>query len=460
MQSTSRRVELVAAVLVGFTGLVIAVPPVRFAYPLPGLALFMSTLMGVSAVVLSWLFWRRYQRSRRDSDAVLALAFGMSALLEVGMLWVREIDGDLATIALWSRLFCRLVIAALMCAAAWMPHRTTERPVSVIVLTASCLAMSSAVVLWIWSRQDVLPPAVLGAVALDTDAIVVRSQGAPWRIAGILFLMGAVVGFVRQTRLRDDALLGWLAVGTTVLVFGRVHDFFYPAAFSDWLTTGDVLRVVGQIMFVIGAVQTIVLAWKERVVSAALEERRRLARELHDGLAQEVAYLHAQSRLAARTKDEEKLKQLATAAERALRETRLAIIELNQDERSHLDELVEALAQVSADRHDLELELRLDPVECDERTTKELGRVAQEALANVTNHAAASQVIVQLRRFGDTIHLSVTDDGAGFEADHSTGPGKFGLTSMRERVEALGGTLLVMSTPGAGTTVVAEVPAT
>ena len=83
-------------------------------------------------------------------------------------------------------------------------------------------------------------------------------------------------------------------------------------------------------------------------------------------------------------------------------------------------------------------------------------RVGQEALANVRKHAAARQVTVRLCYADDTVRLTVTDDGGGFEPGAVSGG--FGLPGMRDRVQQAGGTVEVTSAPGAGTRVCAEVP--
>jgi signal transduction histidine kinase len=91
-------------------------------------------------------------------------------------------------------------------------------------------------------------------------------------------------------------------------------------------------------------------------------------------------------------------------------------------------------------------------------------RILQEALANVHKHASATEVTVTLSYMGDLVVLDVQDDGRGFDPRQSQAPsadpelGGFGLCAMRERVEQLGGTLLIESVPGHGTTVVVEVP--
>ena len=86
-----------------------------------------------------------------------------------------------------------------------------------------------------------------------------------------------------------------------------------------------------------------------------------------------------------------------------------------------------------------------------------LYRVVQEAMTNVARHARATRVDVLAERRGDRVLVMVEDDGVGFEPDRVQRGDHFGLLGMRERAEALGGTLTVESAPGAGTTIVVEV---
>ncbi len=87
-----------------------------------------------------------------------------------------------------------------------------------------------------------------------------------------------------------------------------------------------------------------------------------------------------------------------------------------------------------------------------------LYRVVQEAMTNVVRHARATRVDVLAERRGDRVMVMIEDDGVGFEPDQVQRGDHFGLLGLRERAEALGGTLTVESAPGAGTTVVVEVP--
>jgi signal transduction histidine kinase len=86
-----------------------------------------------------------------------------------------------------------------------------------------------------------------------------------------------------------------------------------------------------------------------------------------------------------------------------------------------------------------------------------LYRVVQEAMTNVARHAGATRVDVLVERGADRVLVMVEDDGAGFEPDRVERGAHFGLLGLRERADALGGTLTVESRPGAGTTVVVEV---
>jgi signal transduction histidine kinase len=90
-----------------------------------------------------------------------------------------------------------------------------------------------------------------------------------------------------------------------------------------------------------------------------------------------------------------------------------------------------------------------------------LYRIAQEALTNVARHAHARRAIVRIRRVRGGIHLEIHDDGKSFSADRmllAKHGGHLGLLGMRERVEIVGGRFTILSTPGNGTTVTAEIP--
>ena len=189
-----------------------------------------------------------------------------------------------------------------------------------------------------------------------------------------------------------------------------------------------------------------------------LEERRRIARDLHDGLAQELAYVAlASKRLVALHGDFEELAAIAGAAERALQETRRVMESLITLRDDPLDELIANEAEAVAARWGADVVLAVDPsIHPSPPTQEALLRIIREAVTNAARHGKAHRVWIHAES-DEGITLRVVDDGVGFDPSDVAGVG-FGLTSMRERVEELGGELQVESLPTAGTTVRAFLP--
>ncbi len=201
-------------------------------------------------------------------------------------------------------------------------------------------------------------------------------------------------------------------------------------------------------------------------LAASLEERQRLARELHDSVSQALYGISLGTRTARTLLDRdpkrvaEPLDYVSTLAEAGLAELRALIFEL-RPESLELEGLVAAFEKQFASlraRHNLEVsaditeepDLRLDLKEA-------LYRIGQEAMHNTVKHAKATQVWVTLSRSGDMLRLEVRDNGIGFDPDGEF-PGHLGLRSMAERAARVGGSFVVTSSPGGGTTVSIEVP--
>lgn len=225
----------------------------------------------------------------------------------------------------------------------------------------------------------------------------------------------------------------------------------------------------------LGAVadQTAVAAENARLFSeargkAALEERQRIARELHDSVSQALygIVLNASSaRDALEAGDHAAttgpLDYVLSLSRASLSEMRALIFEL-RPEALRREGLVAALRKQAAAmeaRHGIRVEAALrDEPDASPETKEAVYRIAQEALHNTLKHARASSVELELGRDGARIALDVADDGAGFDA-RGDFPGHLGLRSMRERAARLGGTLEIQSTPGKGTRVRARIPA-
>jgi signal transduction histidine kinase len=211
------------------------------------------------------------------------------------------------------------------------------------------------------------------------------------------------------------------------------------------------------VLLLVGAAFEIRSYQQQLARAAALEERRRIARDLHDGLAQELAFIVLEAgRLATRVPDRS-IPHIVAAARRGLEESRGAIALLTADGEQSLEAAVKQEARMVAARGGAHVTFTVDPglVPGFEARDAVL-RIVREAITNATRHGKAEVVRVELSNNGKLV-LRVADDGRGFDPAAERGSG-FGLRSMRERVEALGGNLWVESRPGAGTTIEAIVP--
>ena len=200
---------------------------------------------------------------------------------------------------------------------------------------------------------------------------------------------------------------------------------------------------------------------------AALEERQRLARDLHDSVTQSLYSLTLLAEAARRVVGTDQRHQVAEyvtrlgeAAQQALKEMRLLLYELRplalQREGlvGAVQQRLDAVEKRAGVDTRLLVEGRLDlpaPVEV------ELYHIIQEALNNAMKHAAARSVTVRIRVEGTRVEVTVTDNGRGFDPHGAGDAGGLGLASMRARVERLGGALTIRSQPGEGTTVAVRV---
>jgi PAS domain S-box-containing protein len=199
-------------------------------------------------------------------------------------------------------------------------------------------------------------------------------------------------------------------------------------------------------------------ASRARLVKAGDEQRRKLERNLHDGAQQRLVSLALTIRLA-RRQLETKPEAVAASLEGAAKELDLALEELRELARGlHPAALTEqglgpALANL-AKRLPIEVDLSAPDERLPENIEATAYYIVSEALTNVVKHAQARKAKVDMTRAGDVLKFEITDDGRG-GADPFAGSGILGL---RDRAEAVGGTLFVISPPGKGTVVTAQLP--
>jgi len=293
-------------------------------------------------------------------------------------------------------------------------------------------------------------------------------------------LLGAMLGAAQPYRTpniqEDPRFEGWPRahpgmrsfLGVPILSGGETVGAFYLTEKRGGLFTQADEELIGLLAAHAAiAIENAELHERSRELST-IEERKRLARELHDSVTQTLFSIALTAEAAAslvsfepgRARAELETLQELTAA--ALAEMRSLIFELRPAE-LETDGLAAALAKhvdVLRRLHPQEIELELDSVSrLPTPVERGLLRIAQEALGNALRHSGADRVQLELGVRDSTARLRVSDDGDGFDpAGAAVRSRRLGLVSMRERAEALGGRLSIESTPGHGTTVVAEVP--
>ena len=204
-----------------------------------------------------------------------------------------------------------------------------------------------------------------------------------------------------------------------------------------------------------------------KLVDVQENERRSIARELHDETGQVLTSLKIGLRVLEQTSTDPRISsrasELCRVADDAQESLHRMAANLRPPVLDHVG-LVAALGQLASDLSvSSGVKIELEAMGCDGerlpwRVETDLFRIAQEALTNAIRHANANEISVVLDRRKGRLRMVVEDDGRGFHPEAVEGSDHLGLVGMRERVEVLGGTLLVESNPGSGTTVVVEAP--
>ena len=204
-----------------------------------------------------------------------------------------------------------------------------------------------------------------------------------------------------------------------------------------------------------------------------MEERSRLAREIHDGIAQTLGFLKlqiAQLQGLVERNEIERVRSIARACYDALADAyydvreAIDMLRANPLQRGG-DRLSDWLRQMALEFEDFtnsSLSIEVSEVEIQQDLPPEIHaqliRIVQEALSNIRKHARANRVWVSCQEIGGDLVLEVRDDGQGFTAEDIPGPSQHGLRGMRERAELLGADFQIISRPDEGTTVRVRLP--
>ena len=413
----------------------------------------LDTAAATIGILLAYLLFGRFRASRSVRDLLLChflLLLGSSNAV------FSAIPRSFGSVADQGASGAGGVVAGLLfVAATWLPARWRWRW-SARWAAGTLIGMSGAILLACHAVSPVLPRE--GAGSTDTFGATPDLTLTVTQVAAAALFALAGLGAARTAG--SDGLLRWLTAAAVFAAASRM-DFAKSIAVGDsWSTAGTFLRLIFYVVLVAAAGAEIGGYWRRIAEVAVLEERRRMARDLHDGLAQELAFASTQARALADTSEHPtRARLVAAAAERALDESRRAIAALTRPLDEPLEVTVAQAAEEVCGRFDMALALDVQPGLTPSPETREaLLRILRESVSNAARHSAASEVRVRLRG-GNGVSLRVEDDGRGFDTDDLAHlSGRFGLVSMRERAEALGGTFTVVSRLQGGTAVEVTLP--
>lgn len=345
---------------------------------------------------------------------------------------------------------------------------------------------------WVWLLDEERNPFLAAALALPPYLADHHERMTGSCLCLDTFLSGTLAGaanidVLRCSRLKnaeregDPSSLGLRFHASVPIYAGEMALGILNVASEDWreLTEEELqlLHIVGDQIGL--AIQRARLAEEQTRAAARLatiEERNRLAREIHDTLAQGLAAITLQLETADALSEprperaHEAIRRALTLARANLEEARRSVIDLRAAPLQNRT-LPEALRELTreTEREGITVTYQHGPADfplLPPRLETGIYRIAQEALTNVQKHARASHVRLTLMLEEDELCLYVYDNGCGFQVDETLGTqarfgaqaGHFGLTGINERVKLLGGTLCIDSTPGSGTCLVICVP--
>ena len=450
------------------------------------------------AAMAALLQWNRYRESQElpallQTSALLALAAANATTLVIGIAGLRDDFGfslqapGQAPIYAWfvSR-FLAAVLFALAAVAEIRNWRFEPRPAWSIALGTAALAVFAFPFFALF--EDRLP-IVYEVSGLDRllnpeGPTGVAPGTTPTIIAANLLLTILLVAAARLHRIvamrsgKQQATL--LSLALIIGALSQLQFAIVPPSYFGLVSAGDLLRLAfyGYLVLVFDADTLSTMRDLKRsrerlealretdLARVVVAERARLAREVHDGLAQDLWLAKLRlgrvvNAIGDRPAFDQEVLALEATIDDAIGETRLAIVAMNvrPDEPQDLETALGRYVRDLTQRMDIPVTFRADAgiPPLSPQANQEILRAVHEALTNVRRHAEASSAKVVLDADERTVRVSIEDDGRGIPLGATERSAGYGLTSMRERVESIGGQLRLES-HGWGTRVIVQVP--
>ena len=405
----------------------------------------MVTLFCFSA---AWLLRTQFLDSRRVRDLLLLcvpLALGLITLCINTLPAALDLRGGgyLAAASLWGQLSVAGILAATAAGSVEQVVTRPGHPARIALVLGFGPLVIGALGGLLMSRLGL----DLGAHAGATNAAV-RLVLALTTAAVLAYAAGMLAG---ENLRRPDRAVALLAMAILLLAGAALSPLTLHSLSRGEVTVGTAMRLIATALLLCAAIVIERRVRARAARAAALAERRRVARDLHDGIAQDLAFIAAQgTQIATEMGDEH---PLVVAARRALAVSRSTISELSDPAGATAREALDAVAHELRDRFDVAIAVHAEiEGQVPSAMREHLSRITREAIANAARHGQARNVFVSLQRAQTGVALRIVDDGCGISVDGRGAPHEgFGLRSMRERASALGGSLTVRAAPRGGT---------
>jgi signal transduction histidine kinase len=421
----------------------------------PGVRAGLEAATTLSALLSAYLLLVVFDYGRRLCDLLLLVALLTLSLVDFAFVALPALTGaETVSSGAGARLGSEVVVSIAFAAAAFAPTKTLvghgRRPVVVALLAAVGMVSLTALVGLIGGAH--WAPSALsmtsGAGAADHPlALTVHVISS-----GVLLLSG--IAFVVRAGPRDrDA--GLLAGASFLLAAARLAYLAVPAAAADWVTPAVGMRVAAYGLLLAVAFRHDAKSRQEMKWAAVSAERQRIARDLHDGLAQDLAVIAAHGQQLASEFGPDH--PLVIAARRTLAASRGTIVDLSASGAPTTGAALRQVADELEDRFGVRVNVQIKPdsrkgvgSDLDRPAREEVVRIAREAIVNAIRHGGAKRIDVELDIRGPEL-LRVADDGCGIGAKPIRSRGGLGLPTMRARAESIGGSLSARRRADGGT---------
>jgi signal transduction histidine kinase len=405
-----------------------------------------ETGITLSALVAAVLLLAHFRQTRLLRDLLLLAALATAALTDFIFNALPAYDYQTGIYGAGARMALTILIAGIFVAVAYAPAARevqAGRRLAAIAVPAAFywVALGELVDLIAGPVREHGPSGAYGPLATTVSVIC----------CGVLVV--SALGFAIRRRDGDRAA-GMLSAAALCMAGAQLGKLGLGVAPPDWVTPSDALRVIAYGLLVATAVGMYRRSQDQVARDAVSAERLRIARDLHDGLAQDLAFIAAHSERLAREFGADH--PLAIAATRALSASRGQIVDLEASTASSTEAALREVASEFSARYGVIVSVIVPPrdaprTEPGETERTELVRIAREAVANAVRHGGARNVTIKLGSWHDDMLLRVSDDGCGFGgAGKDTAGTGLGMRTMRARAKNVGARLVTRTRESGG----------